>query len=140
MLLQPPLEFIVMKGHYTEGNLSSAGVTGLLPYICAEGVTVDHVVFQPNSDTFSLTGLYGVTQANETLGPYGTAISLTIPGYWDPFTSSQMQNSSFYFPYEQYFTYRSTSPIAEHMFTSGVYTAAVADEWGDLVLLYFIVD
>jgi hypothetical protein len=135
-----PLEFIVLKGHFTEGNLSATGPRGLLPYICSQGVDVDHIDFQPNSDNFNMTGVYGYPGSNQSLGPYLAAINLSIAGYWDPLTSSQMQNSTFYFSFQQYFTYLATSPTPEHAFTAGVYTAAVADEWGDLSLIYFTVN
>jgi hypothetical protein len=51
-----------------------------------------------------------------------------------------MQNGSFYVPFQEYFTYGATSPIPKHMFTPGVYTVAVADEWGDLAIEYFTVN
>jgi hypothetical protein len=134
-----PLEFVVLQGHYTEGNLSTSGAGGIVPYECAEAVSVDHIIFQPNSSTFNMTGIYDVTGSNETLGPYQAGINLTVSGYWDPFTSSEMQNSSFDVQFQQYFTYPAVSPVPEHAFTRGVYTVAVADEWGDLTFDYFTV-
>ena len=38
----PPLEFVVLKGHYTQGNL---------PYICAEGVNIDTQSFDQTTTT-----------------------------------------------------------------------------------------
>jgi hypothetical protein len=140
----PPLEFVVLKGHYTEGNLS-AGAKGLVPYVCTEDVSVDHLVFEARSYNFSMTGIFqGQASYNQTDGPYQAAINLTVSGYWDPFTTSQMQNSSFPTLFQEYFSnyssYRATSPPPQHTFTAGVYTVAVADEWGDLAIDYFTVN
>jgi hypothetical protein len=140
----PPLEFVVLKGHYTEGNLS-AGAKGQVPYVCTEDVSVDHLVFEAHSYNFSMTGIFqGQASYNQTDGPYQAAINLTVSGYWDPFTTSQMQNSSFPTLFQEYFhgysTYGATSPPPQHTFTAGVYTVAVADEWGDLAIDYLTVN
>jgi hypothetical protein len=136
----PPLEFVVLKGHYAKGNLSVSGIRGPMPYICMEGVSIYYLIFRPNDNNFTMTGIYDVTNSNQTLGPYRAAGYLSISGYWDQFTDSQMQNSTFYTSFQEYFSYGSTSPKPQHAFTPGLYTVAVADEWGDLVMVYFTVD
>lgn len=127
-----PAEAAVLQGNYSMQDIeTAANVT--FSYICMEGVNVDHVIFQPNSDQVSLTGLYDVTQENQTLGPFHMSLSFTTGGYWN----LQNLSSELNVPIlgEQY----PPRPPAYTPFSPGEYTVAVADEWGQMALLHFLV-
>jgi hypothetical protein len=125
-----PAEMVILKGYYNLQDLRSVANVPF-SYVCAEAVSVDHVIFQPNSGLVSLTGIYDVTNSNQTLGPFHMSLNFTTGGYWDlrslsrelnPPILGDRQNSPTYIPFVQ-----------------GVYTVAVADEWGQAVVLHFTV-
>jgi hypothetical protein len=127
-----PAEAAVLQGNYNAQDIErAANVT--FSYICMEGVNVDHVIFQPNSDQVNLTGLYDVTSENQTLGPFHMSLSFVTGGYWN----LQNLSSELNIPIlgEQY----PPRPPAYIPFTPGEYTVAVADEWGQVALLHFSV-
>ena len=127
-----PAEAAVLQGNYTSQDISSAAnVT--FSYICMEGVYVDHVAFQPNSDQVILTGLYDVTSTNQTLGPFHMSLSFTTGGYWN------LQNLSSELNIPILGEQSPPRPPAYVPFTPGEYTVAVADEWGQVALLHFSV-
>jgi hypothetical protein len=127
-----PAEAAVLQGNYDSQNIqSAANVT--FSYICMEGVNVDHVIFQPNSDQVNLTGLYDVTRTNQSLGPFHMSLSFTTGGYWNLQNLSRELNIPILG--EQY----PPRPPAYIPFTPGAYTIAVADEWGQIALLHFVV-
>jgi hypothetical protein len=125
-----PAEAAVLQGYYSSQAIqSAANVT--FNYICMEGVNVDHVIFQPNSDQVNLTGLYDVTGANQSLGPFHMSLSFTTGGYWNLQNLSKELNIPILG--EQY----PPRPPAFIPFVPGEYTIAVGDEWGQLVTLHF---
>jgi len=127
-----PAEAAVLPGNFTAQDISSAAnVT--FSYLCAESVGIDHVVFQPNSDQVNLTGLYDVTSTNQTLGPFNLSLSFTTRGSWDLQNLSQQLNIPILG--EQY----PPRPPASVPFAPGVYTVAVADEWGQVALIHVTV-
>jgi hypothetical protein len=127
-----PAEAAVLQGNYDAQDIqSAANVT--FSYVCMEGVSVDHVIFQPNSDQVNLTGLYDVTQTNQTLGPFHMSLSFTTGGSWN----LQNLSSELNIPIlgEQY----PSRPPAYIPFTPGEYTIAVADEWGQVAIVHLTV-
>jgi len=127
-----PAEAAVLPGNFTAQDISSvANVT--FGYGCAEGVEVDHVIFQPNSDQVNLTGDYSVTGENQTLGPFQLSLSFTTRGSWDLQNLSRQLNIPILG--DQY----PPRPPASVPFTPGVYTVAVGDEWGQVALLHVTV-
>lgn len=127
-----PAQVTVLQGNYSAQTIQAA-TNVAFNYICMEGVNVDHVIFQPNSDQVNLTGLYDVTGENQTLGPFHMSLSFTTGGYWDLQNLSRELNIPILG--EQY-PPRSPAYIP---FTLGEYTVAVADEWGQVALLHFSV-
>ena len=127
-----PAEAAVLPGNFTAQDISSAAnVT--FSYMCMESVGVDHVIFQPNSDQVNLTGTYDVTGENQTLGPFHLSLSFTTRGSWDLQNLSQQLNIPILG--EQY----PPRPPASVPFAPGVYTVAVADEWGQVALIHVTV-
>lgn len=127
-----PAQAAVVEGNYTLQDIqTAANVT--FSYMCMEGVTVDHVIFQPNSDQVNLTGIYDVTGANQSLGPFHMSLSFTTGGYWNLQNLSREINIPIIG--EQY----PPRPPAYVPFVPGEYTIAVADEWGQAVVLHLTV-
>ena len=127
-----PAQAAVLPGNFTTQDISSAAnVT--FGYGCAEGVEVDHVIFQPNSDQVNLTGLYDVTSTNQTLGPFNLSLGFTTRGFWDLQNLSRQINIPILG--DQY----PPRPPASVPFAPGVYTVAVADEWGQVALIHVTV-
>jgi hypothetical protein len=132
--LNLPGEAVVLKGNYTAQDLqSAANVT--FSYRCSQGVSVNLLTFQPSSSMANLTGVnIPASDGNFTLGPHHLSLSFATNGYWDLLNNSQELN-------EPIIGQQSppTPPIAIP-FTPGVYTVAVADEWGQTAVLHFIVE
>jgi len=96
-------------------------------------VIIDHVIFQPSSDWANITGLYNAgTSSNETLGPFHTALNFTAAGYWDLLALSQRVNAPILGEGQ-------SPPPTYTAFSPGVYTVAVADEWGQAAVLHVTV-
>ena len=136
-----PVEFVLLLGNYSLDGLESIGTNETLQYACAEGFTVSYVAFQPDSFGANLTAAYSVSGGNHTMGPERLLANFTASGYWDPINSTEA--SQFPSPLlngpGSGFTFPETSPRPQHAFVSGVYTLAVADEWGQVVVLHFTV-
>ena len=125
-----PAEVAVLDGNYSADELPLvAGAE--FQYQCAEGGTVHRVAFQPQSDKASLTGVMcGGSCINGTMGTYGLSFNFTTKGYWDleylanslnvPILGQQTNGQPYSLP-----------------FVPGVYTVAVADEWGQVDVLHF---
>ena len=125
-----PAVVVVLKGNHSLQDIPSlADVT--FYYLCHEWVTLEHVTFQPNSDTVNVTGTYVVTGSQETLGPFSLSTSFTTGGYWDLQALSKDLNA----PYLG----SASNPPSYVPFDPGVYTIGVADEWGQAVVLHFTV-
>jgi hypothetical protein len=127
-----PAQVAVLQGNYSAQSIQAA-TNVAFNYICMEAVKVDHVIFQPNSDQVSLTGLYSVSGANQSLGPFHMSLSFTTGGYWNLQNLSAELNIPILG--EQY----PPRQPAYIPFSPGEYTVAVADEWGQIVLLHFSV-
>jgi hypothetical protein len=128
-----PVEAVVLKGNYTLQDLRTvANVT--FHTLCMESVTIDHATFQPSSSQATLTGIYGVSGANQTSGPFKLSANFTTSGYWDLLNNSRQLNS----PILGANQYPPLPPTATE-FVPGVYTVAVADEWGQAVILHVVV-
>ena len=127
----PAAYAVVLMGNYTLQDLRTV-VNVTMGIGCMEGVTVDHAVFQPSSIQANLTGRYSVTNANQTLGPFRLTVNFTTSGYWNLVKDSKQGNTPLLsnpeFPQDQ--------PNATP-FVPGVYTVAVADEWGQAAILHF---
>ncbi|MGI0085818.1 MAG: hypothetical protein ACREBQ_12125, partial [Nitrososphaerales archaeon] len=115
--ISPPMEIAVLNGSYTAEELPSAANTTFRYFGCMEDVQVDQVIFYPDSDAVKLTGLYSVTQSNETLGSFSLQFDFVTGGYWNLKELANSSNPPIGPP---------ASPIA---FTPGKYTIAVEDEW-----------
>ena len=127
-----PAEAAVLQGNFTAQDISSAANVSF-SYMCMESVGVDHVMFQPNSDQVNLTGKYDVTGKNGTLGPFHLSLSFTTRGSWDLQNLSQQLNIPILG--EQY----PPRPPTSVPFAPGIYTVAVGDEWGQVVLIHVMV-
>jgi len=88
------------------------------------------------SDQVNLTGTYCAPPgppagcANGTDGPYFLSLNFTTGGYYDLGNLSQQA-------FEPVITQPSRSPVTSISFTPGIYTLAVADEWGGYNILHF---
>jgi hypothetical protein len=117
-----PAEAVVLEGNYTVQDLQSvANVT--FSYQCSQGVNVDLLTFQPRSSLANLT---------RESGQHQLSLSFATNGYWDLLSNSQQLNPPI-------IGQQSRLPIATP-FTPGVYTVAVADEWGQAAVLHFTVN
>ena len=123
-------EMVILNGTYTAQELRAA-TSVTLRYTCAEDVSFDHIVFQPNSDQVNATGVYDVTNTNGTYGPYLLQFAFVSTGYWDLQALASDLN-----PPSLGENGNSPESIA---FTPGAYTVAVEDEWGQVVVLPFTV-
>jgi hypothetical protein len=123
---------VVLRGDYTLANLS--GVANVLFGVdCAEGTFVDDVIFQPDSSEANFTGTYILgPKDGQAGGPFYISTSFTTSGYWD-----LLKDSIGGYPVlgDSYGSY----PPGATPFVPGVYTVAFADEWGQAVMLHFVV-
>jgi hypothetical protein len=123
---------VVLMGNYTLAGLSTAANVQF--YLsCMEDWTVDHAIFQPSSSQANLTAIYGISQTNDTLGPFQLSTSFTTNGYWDLLNNSRQMNPPIINNQDP------PLPPTATPFVPGVYTVAVADEWGQAVILHFVV-
>ena len=126
-----PVQAVVLKGNYTLQDLRTvANVT--FSIACMESESIDHAIFQPSSSQANLTGLYG--NSNRTEGPFQLSANFTTSGYWDLLNNSREPNQPILGA--QQYPPRPPTAIA---FVPGVYTVAVADEWGQAVILHVVV-
>jgi hypothetical protein len=126
-----PVVAVVLLGNYDLQSLPTvANVT--FPIRCMEGVTVDHAILQPNSSQANLTGIYNISNTNQTLGPFRLSASFTTTGYWDLLGNSRQLNPGI-------LNEDPPRPPTVTAFIPGVYTVAVADEWGQAVILHVFV-
>jgi len=128
-----PAQVVVLQGNY---SLHELKVVADVPfnYVCMEAVSVDHAIFQARSDRANLTGIYDVTDSNQTLGPFQLEKNFTTNGYWN----LQSLAGELNIPVIGDGANPNVPPNSTS-FTPGVYTVAAADEWGQYVLLHFTV-
>lgn len=127
-----PAEVAVLEGNLTLKDLQTVANT-TFNYGCMEGVTIDHVIFQPESNQANLTGVYS-WGGNQTLGPFRLAFNFTTAGSWNLLNLSKALNIPILGESQ-----RPGTPPPDIPFTPGEYTVAVADEWGQAVILHVTV-
>lgn len=147
-----PVEFMIVRGNYSVAQLSSASANssvyesaGISPFQCAEGGLIGSIEFRPDSSMANAT-CTGMCAASQLLNLTST---FTVSGYWAyPINSSEAADvatpphpecMSSGIPDCTGFQYPEVGPFAQHIFISGPYTLAVADEWGQAVVLHFAV-
>jgi hypothetical protein len=149
-LFPEPIEFMIVKGQYSVGQLEDLSINSSSPpIICMEGGAVRTVVFQANSDVADLLGSFCTAECypNEVYSVHLES-NFTVNGYWGyPLNSSEAQD--IYTPYGGCttpsgncglaFSYPEVGPIAQSVFSPGEYTLLVEDVWGQVQLLYFTV-
>jgi len=149
------VEFMIVKGNYNLSALQTASNSSeWFPsnFVgCAEGGTIEHIVFQPTSVRANLSGTMcvAICTPRQSFGADDLASNFTVNGYWTyPFNSSEAWDvltpikpcppPSYCSPAVT-FNFPEESPIPQHLFTSGLYTLVVDDEWGQAVILHFTV-
>jgi hypothetical protein len=142
-LFSLPVDFTIIRGNLTLPQVEAMGNGTGAGYFCMEGSGIDHVIFRPQSSEVTLTGTYCGPGCfpNQVYGPYHLISNFTVNGYWGyPLTSND--SDYLYSPYDGGFTFRypEVGPSAAYPFEPGMYTLAVADEWGQTVLIHFMVD
>lgn len=133
-----PARIAILQGNYSVQELPA--VTNVtFQFVCSGGPAyINSAVFQPMSDQVNLTGTYCAPPgppagcANGTDGPYFLSLNFTTSGYYDLGNLSQQA-------FEPVITQPGRSPVPSISFTPGIYTVAVADEWGQAVVLNFTV-
>ena len=155
-LLQP-VGFFLVKGYYNLDSLKllsrgSPDEGTFDPYdVCSGGAIPEQYVFQPLSTQASLTGWTWLSNdyPHQSLGTNGMNSTFSVNGYW-VYPLSDKEESEILTP--SYtgcsspqpcgngFNYPEVGPIAAHPFSSGDYTLVVEDEWGQTVILHFLVE
>jgi hypothetical protein len=124
-----PIEVVILLGNYTAQELPSVA-NSTLQGQCQGFLTVDHFIFQPNSDQVNITGTGPDSGENGTYGPYHLTFGFTTSGYWNLKNFSQWVNPPLLGKF-------GPSPPSSTPFVPGVYTVGVVDEWGHLNVLHF---
>ncbi len=127
-----PLEVAVVRGDYSVQNISLVA-RSVLQYVCFGDINVDHVVFQPDSDMANITGTGPAPNLNQTLGPMSQKLSFSTDGYWN--LTSLAREQAIDIP----IIGPSDNPVPATVFVPGTYTVAVEDEWGQALVLHFVV-
>jgi hypothetical protein len=122
-----PVEVAVLNGNYTAQELPSVA-NSTFPVECAGYISVDHVIFQPNSGQANLTGIGPGPGLNQTHGPYQLTLSFTTSGYWGLESLSKELNIPIIGD--------GGSAPSSIAFVPGTYTVAVEDEWGQAVVMH----
>jgi hypothetical protein len=136
-----PAAVAILNGIYDLQTLHTV-LTASYGYTCTAGGFADHIIFQPSSSQIDLTGIFGGgSEMNQTLGPFQMSLSFTTAGYWDLQTLSRELNTTGGNGFWSYFPQYPSAPTLQalHAFISGEYTIAVADEWGQAVILHLTV-
>ncbi len=133
-----PAMAVVLSGNFTLQEIEASRTAGF--NYSSWQVTVDHVIFQPDSDQANITGFGIPYGTNITRGPYEITTNFTTAGSWN-FTQmlEQAQPSiDLGIPLLGASPCDCSPPFAP--FVPSVYTIAVADEWGAAVVLHVVVD
>ncbi len=118
-----PYLFVVLNGSYTAQGLTGLGGKGL----AEGGVSMESAMpwsyrFRPNSSNATLSDYVCTANCyNTTAGPYLSTASVVVRGYW----AVPLKTGSY--------------PSPPYAFLPGVYTVAVEDEWGAVLVLHFTV-
>jgi hypothetical protein len=128
-----PIQVAVLKGNFTADQLRSVA-TYTSNYQCMEGGVINEVLFQPLSDQVRIAGNICVANCNhEIFGPYPLQFNFTTTGYWDlQALPSELNPPILGEP--------NPGSLPLLPFAPGVYTMAVADEWGQSVVLHVTVE
>jgi hypothetical protein len=150
-----PIEFMVVRGNYSAAQVSSASANSSVyeavryPFGCAEGGSANYLEFQPDSSVANLTGTFCAGACSPDSYLWNLTSTFNVSGYWAyPINSSEAEDA-FTVPNPEClssgipdcigFQYPEVGPFAQHAFVPGLYTLAVADEWGQTVVLHFTV-
>lgn len=150
-----PVEFMVVRGNYSAAQVSSASANSSVyeavryPFGCMEGVSPSYVQFGPNSSMANVTGTFCGGACSPESNVFNLTSTFNVSGYWaypinsseaeDAFTPPTPECTSSGIPDCIGFQYPEVGPFAQHAFIPGLYTLAVADEWGQTVILHFAV-
>jgi hypothetical protein len=150
-----PIEFMVVRGNSSVEQLSSASANSSVyeaaryPLGCAEGSSENYLEFQPNSSVANATGTFCGGACSPESHLWNLTSNFSVSGYWAyPINSSEAEDVSTPpnpeclssgIPDCIGFNYPEVGPFAQHAFIPAVYTLAVADEWGQTVVLHFAV-
>ena len=124
-------ELVVLRGYYVAQNISNEAMTRFsYAGTCHEFVSLDNVIFQSQSSLANLTGS-GLSNHLDQIGPLDLSTSYSASGYFllGNSTSPVINGAT-----------AEDSYLATQPFTPGVYTVGVADEWGQSVILHFVVE
>jgi hypothetical protein len=116
-----PFGIEVFHGFYTQQNISAGSGLGLFApgtYGCPGILAVSHYVFQPAGSNVSIFAQ----------GPNGTSSLCCYAHPGEPAPAADSLPISGYYSSGNF-----------HSFETGAYTVAAGDEWGELVLLHFVV-
>ncbi len=128
----PPAGVVVLQGYYGLRELQAIANVPF-DYYCMEGWNVDHVIFQPMSDQVNLTGVGGSSNiSNQTVGPFHLKQNFTTGGFWNLRSLAGELNIPIIGD-------GGNTPPDSVPFVPGVYTVAVADEWGQVAVMHFTV-
>jgi hypothetical protein len=118
-----PYLFVVLNGSYTPQSLNGLGGRGWAENgVSAESSTPWSYRFGPSSGSATIaTNLCTFACQNTTVGPYRSSASVVVRGYW----TIPVKTGSY--------------PSPPKPFIAGVYTAAIGDEWGAVLVLHFTV-
>ena len=128
-----PFELVVLKGNFSLTQIEGMGPGGSPNVNCFDSQNYLYFVFEPDGDLVNVTisNLFG--SGFQKLSPVNASVSVTTNGYWD--NSSSLTYPTPYVGLGQY-----NFLAAQHSFVQGVYTVAVADEWGQLDVVHLTVE
>lgn len=141
-----PVGFVVVSGNYNGAQLEQMTVNASqaeVGYVCMEGSSVKFIDFQPDSSQANLTGTLIISGEvpHQSLGSFNLESNFSVSGYWDyPLTAHD--SGDLLTPAGSggiSFQYPEVSPLTSYAFLPGAYTLAVADEWGQTVIIHFAV-
>jgi hypothetical protein len=133
-----PVEILVLKGNFTASGVmatvSSIGPNPATSLGCMENEDFRSFRFEPTSSLAFVAFNYSGTGSQVSVaGPQNASARVSTNGYWDNSTSLTYPAS--------YASYGNYSYItAPHQFVKGIYTVAVGDEWGQLVVIHITVE
>ena len=118
-----PYLFVVLNGSYTAQALNGLGGRGWAENgLSMESSTPSSYLFEPSSDKAAIaTYLCSASCRNTTVGPYHSIASVVVRGYW----TIPVKTGNY--------------PSPPKPFIPGLYTLAVEDEWGAVLVLHFTV-
>jgi hypothetical protein len=129
-----PIGAAFYKGYYTASDISSAQPLEIYHpgvYSCPAEFYYQYFKFQPLSDNTTIFINEGINQNGTTVWsnmPYATEpmnVGIATNGYWTYSLSDLIETNA--------------ANAVFHTFDPGIYTIAGGDEWGQLVILHFVV-